>query len=1076
MKLFGSITELVSAIFRKDSQQITLRPNSTTTYTNNRIVDLPPEDASGVLMSATSPATMTNKTFDANGTGNSLSNVEPADFKAESAQQNQVLVRAATTGAVTSAFIANANISELAAIADSKLATIFTAGKVSNSATTATSSNAASAIVSRDASGNFSAGTITASLSGNVTGNVTGNVSGTALNVTGIVATANGGTGQNSTATFPGSGTVAVLTDISASNLSGILATSKGGTGQNSTAVFPTSGTVAVITDISASQLSGIVPGSKGGTGVNNAGTLTYGTNNITFTTSGTTSLTLPASGTVARLADITTSQITGTLAASKGGTGISNNDAATLTRTGNFDLNITTTAASAVTMPTSGTLATRAGTEQLTNKDIDGLTASNTSRITLPKASKSTLDGLTRKQATLVYGSDTNKVYADDGSTLKEIGSGSSGINYLSAQYTADALGTVQVSVGDVLASSTRSNPTQWGNSAASALISQSTDSTLRGTTNYLVAYTANGQFVESPLFSIDGTDLAEPLLVQFDVSGVGTADDVQVYIARYNSSNVLQERIPIAGIASATTPNSAQVPTGVTTFKGFFIPSSTAGDKYAIRWLRNANNTSMRLDTFFVGPQSIAQGAVVTGWQNYTPTISNITIGNGTVTAKYRRIGNNLQAWIDFQSGTTTTYSNTDWTFTLPSGLNIDSSIDNGNIGYFSFGVASGKFNDGTDGEWRSGLVGRNNATSVKVFTAPNASNYTTNAWKSTTTGVSNNLASTSFSLYFDVPIAEWSSGTTTLADRALEEYAWNSDTGVSANTLYSTSSFYGNGPNGTPFLSVASTSTGYSTTRYRVRFQTPILSTDNITIEASSDRIIWQKLENHPDVIPIDASGNYVYGMGFRVVSGSTTDIDVMFGNGGRSRSETSTVFSAAGSPWSDVNQTRYWRVRKVSGGAAVGFPVSARNIVGDTSGTAVPAGYVGEVLVSTGTGTSSPAASGTWSSIESLTLTKGTWMVSGVGFCFIPTGSTHTSFTAFSVGISTGPTTAVPDGYFAQASNPVGTSSGPGLTVPTRVITVSSDTQIVYLVARLDYSTIGSIVLNAIQSQITAVRIA
>ena len=63
--------------------------------------------------------------------------------------------------------IVNGDISSSAAIADSKLATISSNGKVSNSATTATDSNTASAIVSRDASGNFSAGTITANLSGN---------------------------------------------------------------------------------------------------------------------------------------------------------------------------------------------------------------------------------------------------------------------------------------------------------------------------------------------------------------------------------------------------------------------------------------------------------------------------------------------------------------------------------------------------------------------------------------------------------------------------------------------------------------------------------------------------------------------------------------------------------------------------------------------------------------------------------------------------------------------------------------------------------------------------------------------
>jgi len=65
--------------------------------------------------------------------------------------------------------IVNADISSSAAIADSKLATISTASKVSNSATTATDANTASAIVARDASGNFSAGTVTAALSGNAT-------------------------------------------------------------------------------------------------------------------------------------------------------------------------------------------------------------------------------------------------------------------------------------------------------------------------------------------------------------------------------------------------------------------------------------------------------------------------------------------------------------------------------------------------------------------------------------------------------------------------------------------------------------------------------------------------------------------------------------------------------------------------------------------------------------------------------------------------------------------------------------------------------------------------------------------
>ena len=51
--------------------------------------------------------------------------------------------------------ITNDKVSPTAGIVDTKLATISTAGKVANSATTATSANTASAIVARDANGNF---------------------------------------------------------------------------------------------------------------------------------------------------------------------------------------------------------------------------------------------------------------------------------------------------------------------------------------------------------------------------------------------------------------------------------------------------------------------------------------------------------------------------------------------------------------------------------------------------------------------------------------------------------------------------------------------------------------------------------------------------------------------------------------------------------------------------------------------------------------------------------------------------------------------------------------------------------
>ena len=108
------------------------------------------------------------------------------------------------SGLLSSSLIVNADVAAAAGIVDTKLATISTAGKVANSATTATSANTANAIVARDASGNFSAGIITASLSGNATTattstNFSGSLSGDVTGTQGatVVATVGGQTAAN---------------------------------------------------------------------------------------------------------------------------------------------------------------------------------------------------------------------------------------------------------------------------------------------------------------------------------------------------------------------------------------------------------------------------------------------------------------------------------------------------------------------------------------------------------------------------------------------------------------------------------------------------------------------------------------------------------------------------------------------------------------------------------------------------------------------------------------------------------------------------------------------------------------
>jgi hypothetical protein len=164
------------------------------------------------------------------------------------------LVSTGDTGTVTSTMIADgtivdADINASAAIVDTKLATIATAGKVSNSATTATSANTAIAIVARDASGNFAAGkvsltgdiefsrtnpaAITVGTAGNITLSADSNntIAGSQINfnVDGLEAADITGTGtlRFNTADFAGAG-------VCSQSTSGFLRLGGGGNAQNS--------------------------------------------------------------------------------------------------------------------------------------------------------------------------------------------------------------------------------------------------------------------------------------------------------------------------------------------------------------------------------------------------------------------------------------------------------------------------------------------------------------------------------------------------------------------------------------------------------------------------------------------------------------------------------------------------------------------------------------------------------------------------------------------------------------------------------------------------------------------------
>lgn len=571
-------------------------------------------------------------------------------------------------------------------------------------------------------------------------------------------------------------------------------------------------------------------------------------------------------------------------LAATRGGTGIS----------------------STATFPTSGVIVTEAATETLTNKTLSGAITSNYQQFT-----NSTVPATPASGSTRIYASSVDKKfhYVDDSGTDTVIGSGaggSGGKNYLT-DYSDFSLDPSTGMVTNLTATGNRtSSTTVWGANTTS-LLSQ-TSTALRGTTSaQLVNGSSTSNFIESPMFTLDSIDVnTNQLFISFDSNSTGTSvasGDWLVQVIRYNSSGTFQENI---------SPSITSLPSGYYNFKCAFSHSSTSTDQYALRFRSNtATARTLTIDTLIVGPQAIVDSAAVGSWIAYTPTYTGV----GTVTnnvAYYRRVGDSMEVSASFTTGTPSAAL---FSVTLPSSLSLDTNKITINNANSSPGSLVGVISGNTLGNQAVLVTAPASSTSVvymgNYLTATSGNTMNTPANGNTVFG-----SSTSVSLKFSLPISQWTS-TVTLAGNANIEYASNSSSSDAADTTS-----FANGASGS--AGIFNTTALTSQRAKRIQFQTPIQPTDRIQIEISSQSGVWGPLANAvvlstvyynfmADNMSVSTpSATSSAGMAFIPVSGSSSQLDVVFGRFAVNGTATGTTLA-----WNDSGFANYkWRVAKYS----------------------------------------------------------------------------------------------------------------------------------------------------------------
>jgi len=223
----------------------------------------------------------------------------------------------------------------------------------------------------------------------------------------------------------------------------------------------------------------------------------------------------------------------------------------------------------------------------------------------------------------------------------------------------------------------------------------SLNTSTPLIGTTSYRFSKDANNRQGFGFSFTTDipldaPVKAGEPITVQFRyrTSANYAAGDVKMFVYLVGPNTVQA----LTGIRNdgAFTNDLGATGGAIGQFTGTCNADATTTAIRVIGHIASTSNLAYDIDVdeITIGTAVTLTSPIVTEWQTYTPSwtaaTTNPSLGNGTLIGRWRRVGDTAEFSIDLIIGSTTTTGSGAWRFSIPTGLNTDTTkITVGNPG---------------------------------------------------------------------------------------------------------------------------------------------------------------------------------------------------------------------------------------------------------------------------------------------------------------------------------------------------------------------------------------------------------